>query len=94
MSLENRKKIDKKLAGGTLDQLRRRINEKVRQRGNHSFASRHEILGQITEEYEELIEAVKLDKTPHMHRVRDELFDIAVACVWGILSIGTKSVDW
>lgn len=94
MSLENRKKIDKRLISGTLINLERRIGKRIRQRGDHAFVSRHEILGQITEEYDELVDEVRLDKTEHKQHIRDELFDIAVACVWGILSIDTNSVDW
>lgn len=94
MSLGNRKKIDERLVNGTMDQLQRRISEKLKQRGDHSFASRHEILGLITEEYHELVDAIKLDTTAYRRFIRNELFDIAITCVWGILSIDTESVDW
>lgn len=94
MSLENKKRVDRKLIDSTVNQLQRRIDKRLEQYGNRSFASRHEIFGLIAEEYYELINAVQTDKTKHIQHIRGKLFDIAVACVWGILSIETNSTDW
>lgn len=93
MSLKDRKKIDTKLVEPALVQLSRRTAGKVKLRGNHAFTSVHEILGQITEEFLELSEAVRTDKTKHKRHVRDELFDLAIASIWGVLSIDTNSID-
>lgn len=94
MSLENRKNIDIKVLRPILNRLAGKIEQKVKQRGGHTFASRHEILGQITEEFIELSEAVRTDKSEFRQHIRDELFDIAIASIWGIASIDTNSVDW
>lgn len=94
MALERRKRIGIRLIKGALEALSRRIHQKVKKCGDHAFVSRHEILGQVTEEYLELSDAVKTDKSRFKRHIRDELFDIAIAAIWGILSIDTDSVDW
>lgn len=64
----------------------------ARQRnGMDSFASSHEILGCVTEEYHELIETIHLNKP---HATRNELLDIAVACLFGVACIDAGKVDW
>lgn len=55
------------------------------------FASRHEMLGVICEEYSELLEAVR---TGTLAAVKDELHDVAVACLAGIASLRTGKVAW
>ena len=62
-------------------ELIRRLNEK----GYGIWLWDHETLGIITEEYHELIEAIhKRDG------VRNELLDLAVACIFGIVSIDVR----
>ena len=68
-------------------EVARRLNEK----GKGSFASRHEILGVITEEYHELIEAVTLKP---LANVEDELFDLAVGAVISAACTMAGKVDW
>ena len=62
------------------------LNKRLHQKGSGVFASPHEALGIITEEYFELIEAVKSNEDA---RVLDELADIAVGCLIGMASILT-----
>jgi NTP pyrophosphatase (non-canonical NTP hydrolase) len=69
------------------DALFRKLNQK----GNHAFVSTHEILGVVTEEYHEVIDAVKYN---NKDKVRKELIDLAVACVHGISSIDNGKIDW
>lgn len=94
MDLSHRKKINVSYVEDAVEQLKHRIYLKIKEFGNHSYASRHEILGQLQEEYAELTEAVQKDKSKDKLQIRSELMDIAVACVWGVLSIDTKSIDW
>jgi NTP pyrophosphatase (non-canonical NTP hydrolase) len=94
MSLGDRKKIDTKQIELTLDQLRHRIYYRLKQYGNHSFASKHEILGLVTEEYHELVDAVKTERDEYLPEVRNELLDIAVACIFGVTCIDHKGLDW
>lgn len=52
--------------------------------GRGSYSSAHEILGVVTEEFHELVDAVKSNR---IVRVEHELADIAVACLFGIACI-------
>lgn len=70
----------------TLGVVAARIKEIQRRKGPFALISRHEILGAVTEEFHELVEAVRSDEDP---RVTSELFDVAVAALFGIASIVT-----
>jgi NTP pyrophosphatase (non-canonical NTP hydrolase) len=45
--------------------------------------SPHQVLGVVTEEYHEFIEAVRKND---LENQKDELFDIMIGCLWGIFS--------
>jgi NTP pyrophosphatase (non-canonical NTP hydrolase) len=68
-----------------------KLLEQLEKRGKGTFSSRHEILGMVDEEHDELKDAVRSES---IHRVKDELADIAVGCIWGIASIEAGMVDW
>jgi len=53
-------------------------------KGSGSFVSTHELLGVITEEYYELIEAAHRGNVTNVH---GELLDIAAACIFGVACI-------
>lgn len=74
-----------------LMKLREQIGERLRQKGNLSYASIHEILGIIDEEKLELILAVKSND---VQEVVNELFDIAVGCMFGVACIENVKIDW
>jgi hypothetical protein len=63
------------------------LNEK----GYHSFSSIHEILGVVDEEHHELKDAVKHN---NHEEIKQELLDIAVGCIWGVVSINENALDW
>lgn len=69
---------------GILSELQNRIETQVKQKGDGSFISPHEILGVLLEEHTELIEAIQKNDP---NRTIDELYDNAVVCIWGILSM-------
>jgi len=94
MALKDRKKITEEQVELTLDQLRHRIRYQVEHFGKHSFASKHEILGLLTEEFHELVEAVRTEKGDYIPRVRNELFDIAIVCIFGVTCVDQKGLDW
>jgi len=79
---------------GIIGALQQRLHYRIRQYGDHGFASVHEILGLITEEYLELCEAVHTDKSEDREKIYNELMDIMVGCLWGLLSISQKTIDW
>lgn len=73
-----------------LGEVREFYLKRLQEKGPHSFASIHEILGILIEELNnELVEAVR--ENDH-EKVRKELLDIAVACVHGVASL--EYVDW
>ncbi len=73
--------------GATVDKLYKRLEQK----GYGTFASRHEILGVITEEYKEVVDAVH-EKNPEA--IKQELLDIAVGAIFGYACMNEKTVDW
>ena len=66
-----------KAAAHLIEQLQRRIN----QHGYGAFSSRHEVLGVLTEEYLELVEAVRQNK---LQDFEDELADLAVGALFAL----------
>ena len=66
--------------------LRSRLDEK----GKKIFASRHECFGSITEEYHELVEAVRSNE--HIE-FDGECADVAVAAIFSIAS-SIEGMDW
>ena len=66
---------------------KRRLEEK----GNGGFASIHEALGVITEEYHELVRAIESDDRKAIH---GELVDVVVACVFALASDHAGTMEW
>lgn len=60
-------------------------------KGAGAFVSAHEILGCITEEYQELIDAVRDDD---FDDIRGELLDIAVGAIMCIASMDQDALEW
>lgn len=67
------------------------LQDKIREKGSGTFASRHEILGLLEEEHFELIQAVRSES---LERVKEELYDIAVVCLFGAACINAGTVEW
>lgn len=92
----NRPKLKDEAILTAISNLKIKIEIALRKKGNGCFASSHEILGVITEEYYELIEAVyncsKLPDKEKKEWITGELLDIAVGCIIGVASI--NDVDW
>lgn len=63
----------------------------LKEKGWHAYASSHEIVGVIDEEYDELMDEVR-DNNPA--GCSKELMDIAVAAVFGGICMTTRKVDW
>jgi predicted transcriptional regulator len=73
------------------DGIGKRLNERLSEKGRGIFLSSHEALGVITEEILELIDAV------HQHdpeSIKEELIDVAVAAIWGLVSVKSGRTDW
>jgi NTP pyrophosphatase (non-canonical NTP hydrolase) len=65
--------------------------EEIKKKGCGTFASTHEILGVIAEEYHELVDAVRSNKVAD---VEEELLDITTACLFAIACINANTIDW
>lgn len=68
-----------------------KLDERLAEKGRGTFSSRHEILGILTEEYLETCEAVHNKRDGE---ISDELLDVAVAAVFGMICIDSKKTDW
>ena len=73
--------------------LKKKVKSRLDEKGYGTFASRHEILGILQEEYKELVDAIHSDKT-YGHEVASELLDIAVGAIFGYACIQGLTVDW
>jgi NTP pyrophosphatase (non-canonical NTP hydrolase) len=74
-----------------LEVIKIKIIEKLGEKGPHSLASTHEILGVVTEEYDELVAAVRSNNRA---AVMSECEDIAVGAIFGIMSQFVEGLDW
>ena len=64
---------------------------RLKQKGTTTFASRHEALGVLTEEFNELVDAVKSNNEIEFEQ---ELIDIMVGAYWVLASSINRSMDW
>ena len=67
--------------------VRRQLNQRLAEKGWGCWVSPHEILGAVTEEYHELIEAVHTARNNQVDLLRWELVDLAVGAIFGVVSI-------
>lgn len=79
-----------------LASVKRKLEYRIAQKGPLSFTSNHEILGVVTEEFEELKHAIHEKKRDDKYNeaVREELLDVAVACIFGLASQDAGGMDW
>lgn len=73
------------------------FQETLARKGDGTVSSVHEILGLVTEEYHELIDAVHKHhprRAPNFKGVHDELLDIATLCLLGVACIDAGTMDW
>lgn len=70
-----------------LANLEHELDQRLDEKGEGCFSSRHEVFGVVAEEIDELLGAVREGSAS---QVEHELMDIAVACILGIACIN----DW
>lgn len=66
------------------------LGKRLQDKGRGAFSSSHEALGVITEEYDELLDAVRGNDIVD---ISNETIDIAVACVFSIASFLEKEEE-
>ena len=84
-----RQEIKNTQISNSVQELSSELVRRLKEKGSGAFVSTHEILGIVTEEYHELVDAVRSDVVDD---VRDELLDIAVGCIFGIASINENTM--
>lgn len=91
-----KKELKRKIVPNTkidlaIDQVIQKLDFRLKEKGKGTFASRHEIQGSITEEYHELVDALRGNNS---EEYKQELIDIAVGAIFGIACIDNDSLDW
>jgi NTP pyrophosphatase (non-canonical NTP hydrolase) len=66
------------------------LGQKIEKHGTGAYISSHESLGIITEEYFELMDAVKQNDPIE---TGNELMDVAVGCIFALASMIQKDMD-
>jgi len=69
----------------------RKLEFRMKEKGRGAFVSSHEIMGIVSEEYDEMKEAVQ--ENDH-NKLFDELADIAVGSIKGMASMQAGKLDW
>ena len=87
--INQREPINKNKIEQAFAVVRDRLYEQLEKKGPGAWNSSHEILGIITEEYHELVDAVK-----NNDGIKDELIDVALCCVFGIACIEDDKCEW
>ena len=84
MNKIKRQKLDPSLLIHVIDEVRNNLSNRLNQHGDGACVSPMETLGIVTEEYFEVVEAVKSNNNDEVYK---ELSDLAVSCLLGMASI-------
>lgn len=87
----NRIKLTDEQIDAAYDMFDEKLHAVLAKKGLGTFASRHEILGSITEEYKEVVDAVHNKDNVNL---QDELLDIAVSAIFSLACLKAETVDW
>jgi NTP pyrophosphatase (non-canonical NTP hydrolase) len=71
--------------------IRSVLERRLKEKGTDSYASTHECLGILTEEYYELVDAVQSNDGEGFE---SEMIDVAVAAIWSICSKKADALDF
>ena len=90
-----RKPVSSDLIWAAASDVKEHMEKVIMAKGDGAFSSPHEILGAITEEYHELVRAVRHDKpgNPASEEIQHELKDLAVLAIFGLACFKVKEVD-
>jgi hypothetical protein len=86
----NRHKASSEEVTNQCDEVCGKIFYRLKEKGEGIFISSHEILGIVTEEYLEFCDEVRANDSDRQY---DELMDIAVAAIFGMVSLKTGKMD-
>jgi len=88
----NRTQVSSDAVASGVDRLNAELIRRLHEKGFGTFASKHEIMGVMLEEWEEVKLAVGGHGTKD--ELVSELYDLAVAAVFGAVCIEYEFVDW
>lgn len=80
--------VDQRMIDWIYEVVREQMNYRLQKHGPGKYASPHESLGIIAEEYHELIQAITKNDGEEIEK---ELYDIAVAALFAIASLRTPN---
>lgn len=83
----NRPEVPTKFIEEAVDTVASKLSYRLAQKGSATYASKHEILGILAEEYAELIEVIRIDTTKGYDDFAQELLDLAVGATFGYACI-------
>ena len=89
--MAKRKEITTDQVNLGVDDFIKKLFERLEQKGYGTFSSKHEILGILKEEMNEVEDAVHQNNNEELEQ---ELLDVAVGCIFGYVCIKNKTVDW
>lgn len=88
--MKERREVSGTIISTQLDVLDIELRERVRKHGDLSFIGPHEIWGACGEEWEEVKAAVHANDLDQLYK---ELVDLAVAALWGMVSLAEVDSD-
>lgn len=86
----NRPEATDKVLLAAIEALTVNVGRRIEEKGRGAFVSSHEALGVVTEEFHELVEAVRQNDPIE---TAEELMDIAVACIMAVASMMVKEEE-
>ncbi|WP_139904488.1 MazG nucleotide pyrophosphohydrolase domain-containing protein [Clostridium thermarum] len=85
-----REELTEEQVMNAVDKVAEKLRYRLNQKGYGSFASRHEILGVMTEEFKEFVDAVH---SKNYDEMREEIMDLAVGCIFGLACFDEKTIE-
>lgn len=89
-SITPKPKVSKQTIKQTFALLQEELQKRLEQKGDGIFVTPHETLGVVTEEYFELVEAIRTNDDEETVK---ELFDLTVASFFGVISLMTQNKE-
>jgi NTP pyrophosphatase (non-canonical NTP hydrolase) len=85
-----RKQIEQKYNNRAIEIIKAKLKNRLKQKGNGSFISRHEAFGVIAEEFDELLDELRSN---NYSKFKKELIDIAVASIFTLACMEAETLE-
>lgn len=87
---EIRLQVSKEYTAAGLEAVRDLLEFRLKQKGNGSYASTHEIYGMLAEEVKEVLDELQANNNVEFAK---ELLDVAVVAIWGYISVAYGYIE-